>query len=287
LNHPNSLGIFFLAENARSAVTVLLSGEGADELLGGYSRFFYAALRSRVRPWLPALEGVPYLGRFCRSRFNDPDYADDRDWFVAQSAFHRPEYLLKLRKEARLDRVLAARRAIFDEGRGDYLSNCFKYEMGTYMVDLLVRQDKMTMAHSMENRVPFLDHELVTFVRGLPPDKLIQTVPRPNSVMRNTKIILKKLGLKYFPASFVYRPKVGFALPLKAFLHHLQFKARMEELLLPRMRERGIIDANILEHWWRDSLRGNDQFTESIWICAALELWAEQFLDGNRRAILN
>jgi asparagine synthase (glutamine-hydrolysing) len=283
LNHPNSLGIFFLAQNARSLVTVLLSGEGADELLGGYSRFFYAGIRPKIHPWLPALERIPHLGDFCKRRFNHPNYADDRDWFIAQSAFHRPDYLFMLREKPRLDQVLAARRTIFDEGRGDYLSNCFKYEMGTYMVDLLVRQDKMTMAHSMENRVPFLDNEMVAFVRDLSPNHLIRSVPKlKGGEVRNTKVLLKRLALKYFPVDFVYRPKVGFALPLKAYLHHFQFRSMMEDFLLPGMRERGIINAKVVERWWRDSLNGNDSFTESIWICAAFEIWAQQFLGGSR-----
>ena len=283
LNHPNSLGIFFLAQNARSIVTVLLSGEGADELLGGYSRFFYAGLRPTVHPWLPLLKRLPYLERLYRRKFNDSDHADDKDWFIAQSAFQRPDHLVTLRNEARFDHVVAVRRAIFDEGRGDYLSNCFKYEMGTYLPDLLVRQDKMTMAHSMENRVPFLDHELVTFVRGLSSNHLIPAVPMlTRGTRRNTKVLLKRLALKYFPPAFVYRPKQGFALPLKAYLHHFQFRSVMEDLLLPGMRKRGIIDANVVERWWRDSLHGNDELSESIWIGAAFEIWAQQFLDGNR-----
>jgi asparagine synthase (glutamine-hydrolysing) len=286
LNHPNSLGIFCLAQNARSLVTVFLSGEGADELLGGYPRFFYAGLRPKVHPWLPILKRVPHLGKFCMSRFNHPNGADDKDWFIAQSAFQSPDHLFMLREEVGFEQVLAARRAIFDEGNGDYLSNCLKYEMETYMVDLLVRQDKMTMAHSMENRVPFLDHHLVTFVRGLSSDRLIGAVPKINqSVMRNTKVILKRLALKYFPPDFVNRPKLGFALPLKAFLRHPQFRPIMEDLVLPGVRQRGILNAKVVERYWRESLNGNDERTESIWICAAFEMWGKLFLDGNANSV--
>ena len=282
LNHPNSLGIFFLAQNARSIITVFLSGEGADELLGGYPRFFYAGLRRKVHPWLPILKRIPHFGKFCMSRFNNPNRADDKDWFIAQSAFQSPDHLFMLREEMRFDQVLAVRRAIFDEGNGDYLSNCLKYEMATYMVDLLVRQDKMTMAHSMENRVPFLDHHLVTFIRGLSSDRLVGAVPKINqSVMRNTKVILKRLALKYFPPDFVNRPKLGFALPLKAFLLHPQFRPIMEDLVLPGVRQRGILNAKVLERYWRESLNGNDERTESVWICSAFEIWANQFLGGN------
>ena len=63
--------------------------------------------------------------------------------------------------------------ALFHEGGGDHLSNCLKYEMQTYLVDLLVRQDKMTMAHGVENRVPFLDRRVVDFARTLPAEHLV------------------------------------------------------------------------------------------------------------------
>ena len=280
LNHPNSLGIFFLAQNARPFVTVLLSGEGADELLGGYSRFFYANIRPKIRAWWPIVKALPGVRNFCRTRFNSPDHADNRDWFIAQSAFQRPAELFVLRPEARFDQVLATRRGIFDEGDGDYVSNCLKYEMETYMVDLLVRQDKMTMAHSMENRVPFLDHHLVTFVRGLSPENLIGAVPKLcPTVARNTKVILKRLGLKYFPADFVYRPKQGFAISLATYFRHPQFRPIMEDMILPGLRQRGFLNAKIAEQYWSETLRGNDEKTESTWICAAFELWARQFLD--------
>jgi len=283
LNHPNSLGIFFLAQNARSLATVLLSGEGADELLGGYSRFFYAGLRPKIHPWLPIFKRVPHLGKVCMSRFNDPKHVDDEDWFIAQSAFQRPDRLLSVRHDAKPWDVLAARRTIFDEGRGDYISNCLKYELGTYLVDLLVRQDKMTMAHSMENRVPFLDHHLVAFVRGLSPSHLIGGVPKFNrNVMRNTKLILKRSALKYFPADFVYRPKLGFALPVKTYLRHSQFRPIMEDLILPGIRHRGLMNATRVEQYWRGHWDENDEETESIWMCAALEIWASQFLDVTR-----
>ncbi len=78
-----------------------------------------------------------------------------------------------MRPGADLAPALARRAALFHEGRGDHLSNCLKYEMQTYLVDLLVRQDKMTMAHGVENRVPFLDRRVVDFARTLPAEHLV------------------------------------------------------------------------------------------------------------------
>ena len=83
-----------------------------------------------------------------------------------------------MRPGADLAPALARRAALFHEGGGDHLSNCLKYEMQTYLVDLLVRQDKMTMAHGMENRVPFLDRRVVDFARTLPAEHLVDDPPR-------------------------------------------------------------------------------------------------------------
>ena len=156
LNHPNSLGIWLLARQSRQLVTVLLSGEGADEVFGGYTRFYYASLRPKVSPWLPVLRMAPKVGERLERQFS----GNAVEGFIGASLFMRPDLLSQLRPEADLEKVIARRRTIFVEGQADHLANCLKYEMQTYMVDLLVRQDKMTMAHSLENRVPFLRSRL-------------------------------------------------------------------------------------------------------------------------------
>jgi asparagine synthase (glutamine-hydrolysing) len=280
LNLPNSIGIYHLAEKARSLVTVLLSGEGADELLGGYIRFYFASIRSRVRPWLPLLKRLPRYGHTFVSAFGDPKFADIGDWFMTATAFVRLDKLRLLRPDARPEEMFNRRRAIWDEGRGDALANCLKYDMQTYMVDLLVRQDKMTMAHSMENRVPFLDHELVTFIRSLSPHHLVRPSLRLRQIKsRGTKMLLKKLARNYFDESFVYREKAGFAVPVEEYVAEPKFKAMMEEKLLPGMRRRGIVQADVVERWWRNLAHESYEMADALWSCISFEVWAQQFLD--------
>jgi asparagine synthase (glutamine-hydrolysing) len=284
LNHPNSLGIYLLAEKSRRLVTVLLSGEGADELFGGYARFYYARVRSRMRPWLPLLCHLPRLGeKFSRNL--GIEFRDPIEFFIGASMFQRPAELLQARPQANIGDVLEQRRSLFDEGCGDYLNNCLKYEMQTYMVDLLVRQDKMTMAHSVENRVPYLDRDLVSFVRTLPIDLLIGA--RLSLPVRNTKVILKDLARRSFGDRFVYRPKSGFSLPLLAYYQDKRFVMLMEDLLLPGMKTRGVVQSDAIRRWWTNIEKLPRILDETMWIAIAFELWAQQFLDASMPSSAN
>jgi asparagine synthase (glutamine-hydrolysing) len=244
IGHPNSLALWWLARHSRDRVTVLLSGEGADELFGGYARSA------------------------------DPQPVDG---FIRATQFHSEARLSKLRPGANLRPALEKRRALFEEGRADHLSNCLKYDMRTHLVDLLVRQDKMTMAHGVENRVPFLDRHVVEFSRALPAEHLVG--PTSPSGVPGTKIVVKELARRSFDSAFVDRPKAAFNLPLAQYFRSSRFVALMEDRLLPGMASRGLVDAGVVRRWWRRALSAPST-TEGFWIPVALELWAEQFIDG-------
>jgi asparagine synthase (glutamine-hydrolysing) len=285
INHPNSLGIYFLAQRATKLVTVLLSGEGADEVFGGYPRHYYASLRPRVQSWMPLLTQLPKWGPKFARNFG-ANQGDDALAFIASSMFIRPDQLHDLRPEADLARAAELRRDIFSEGRGQPLDNCLKYDMQTYMVDLLVRQDKMTMAHSVENRVPFLDLHLVNFVRSLPVSMLIGSgVSGFPIIMRNTKMLLKGLARRRFDDAFLYRSKSGFGLPLREYYSDPRFETLMKDRLLPGMKRRGLVRHDVVERQWRDIVRNRRDGDESFWIPVALELWAQQYLDTGAPAL--
>lgn len=247
ISHPNSLGIWLLAQQSRDRVTVLLSGEGADEVFGGYTRFCDAHR-------LPA------------------------EAFIRTTQFQPASKLARLRPGADLTSAHARRLALFDEGGGDHLSNCLKYDMQTHLVDLLVRQDKMTMAHGLENRVPFLDRRVVDFARTLPAEHLIGDAALTGG-MRSTKIVVKELALRTFDEKFVYRSKGAFNLPLSQYFRGKRFTELMEDQLLPGMQQRGLVSEPAVRALWRRSLSA-PALTEPFWIPVALELWAQQFVDG-------
>jgi len=280
INHPNTLGIYLLARESRPKVKVLLSGEGADELMGGYVRFCYAAMRPKVKPLLPLLSRLPGVGEKWSRNFR-PDIHDETDFFILSSMHLQPQHLLAVRPDANLTGLLDTRREIFEEGRGEHLSNCLRYEMQTYMVDLLLRQDRMTMAHSLENRVPFLDRNMIEFVRSLSPSLLVGgALSLQDRRMHNTKMLLKSLARRHFPEEFVYRSKSGFSLPLLDYYRDPRFVALMEERVLPGMRRRGLTDPEPVRNWWRNIDKMPRTLDEAYWVPIMLEIWAQQWLDG-------
>jgi asparagine synthase (glutamine-hydrolysing) len=257
IGHPNSLALWLLARRSREGATVLLSGEGADELFGGYARAYDASI---------AAAGS------CR-----PGVKDDVDTFIRASQFHSEARLAKLRPAANLQPAIEKRRSLFQEGNADHLSNCLKYDMQTHLVDLLARQDRMTMAHGVENRVPFLDRHVIEFARALPAEHLVG--PSPAGDVPGAKIVVKELARRSFDAAFVYRRKSAFNLPLAQYFRSSAFVALMEDRLLPGMASRGLVDVSVVRRWWRRALSAPST-TEGFWIPVAFELWAQQFIDG-------
>ena len=148
------------------------------------------------------------------------------------------------------------------------------------MVDLLVRQDKMTMAHSLENRVPFLDRNLVTFARSLPGRFLVSdSITLSRKRTGGTKLILKNLARVTFDERFICRPKSGFSLPLKTYFGDARFRALMEDSLLPGMAKRGLVRPDIVKRWWKELPTSSNGLAETLWSAVALELWAQEFID--------
>ena len=255
ISHPNSLALWLLARRSREQATVLLSGEGADELFGGYARAAAAQMATGS----------------CRAGGDDPV-----DTFIRSTQFHSEARLSKLRPSANLRPALEKRRALFEEGQADHLSNCLKYDMRTHLVDVLLRQDKMSMGHGVEDRVPFLDRHVIEFARALPAEHLVGQLPTGEP---GTKIVVKELARRSFDAAFVYRRKSAFNLPLAQYFRSGAFVTLMEDRLLPRMASRGLVDVRVVRRWWRRALSA-PATTEGFWIVVALELWAEQFIDA-------
>jgi asparagine synthase (glutamine-hydrolysing) len=284
INHPNTLGLYLLAKKSRPMVKVLLSGEGADELMGGYNRFYYAAVRPTIKPLLPMFGRLPKMSEKLLRNLR-PDLTDESDFFISASMHMQPQQLLQVRPSIDVRKLLDVRRVIFEEGQGDHLRNCMKYEMQTHMVDLLLRQDRMTMAHSLEGRVPFLDRNLVAFIRSLPSRALVGDQLRlGDRRMHNTKMLLKSLARRYFSEEFVFRSKSGFTLPLLEYYQDSRFVSLMEDRILPGMRKRGLFDPEPVRVWWKNIRHMPRSLDEAYWVPIMFEFWAQQWLEGRNSA---
>lgn len=276
-SHSPAFGLFHLGRHSSQSVTVLLSGEGSDELLGGYSRFYQAAVRQRFESKLQLAARLPVLGPRLERKFRMRFSAEDA--FILSTSGLRPRTIAKLRPAARTDLALAHRQEIFAEGNGNHLANCQKYALQTYLVELLMHQDKMTMAHSVENRVPFVDVAMVEAVRGFPTKFMIgDGVLSNRGVPCNTKICLKKLARRIFDERFVYRRKMGFPVPLKQALKRPAFKEPMADRILPGMRQRGWFEETSVNRF-RDQFLDGHTLPRGFWPVAALEIWAQKFID--------
>jgi len=292
--HPSSVPLYFVSTLARRHVTVVLTGEGSDELLAGYGKYprivwnwragrIYERLTPRAlrhaiaRGIVPRLPGR--LGRYTRRSFLAMDRsiaAMVLDNFAAVRLADQRRLLAPGLRDiatecaaygASLDHFLAL------DSRSTLLDRLLYTDIKTYLVELLMKQDQMSMATSIESRVPFLDHEIVEFVAALPDHWKLSGW--------TTKRILREAMQGVVPASVLKRRKMGFPVPFGDWLRGAGgWNAVVREVLLDRRsRERGIIDATAVDDLLRDHAAGRTDAGDRLWSLFNLELWYRTFID--------
>lgn len=272
LNHPNTIGIYLLSQEARKHVTVLLSGEGADEALAGYVRFLDVARN----PWLTRYffsklkQNGRQMGPFLRY------YSNPGLRMIMASAFGSLATALQLRAGFSFNGAVAYRKSLANKINPNCLRGYRQYELLAYLPDLLMRQDKMSMAHSIENRVPFLDNDLIDLALKLPAESLVQ---RRNGHLE-TKLVLKQLCAAKFKPSFAFRPKMGFGIPLKAFMNTSHFQEKLNDHILPGVKSRGIFEAEPIRQAATQIQNATADQLESLWLMSGFESWAQQYLNA-------
>lgn len=271
LNHPNTIGIYLLSQRAKEHVTVLLSGEGADESLAGYSRF-------------TEMFNNPYLSKKFLSTLyhNKNDLFSFKKWYmdaeyrvIMSTAYGSTSNAKKIFGDFNLDRALKNRKKIINSISDSDPSKQRKYEMLTYLPDLLMRQDKMSMAHSIENRVPFLDNEMIEKAFQIKESILVEKYNRK----WEGKKPLKDIAANYFSEDFAYRSKMGFGIPLRSFFQESNFEENLRERIIPGIKKRRIFDHNVVQKWVNDISKLNNQELDSLWLMYGFEIWAQQYLD--------
>ena len=267
INHPNTIGIYLLAQRAKEFVTVLLSGEGADEVFGGYARF-----RQMKYPY-----GMPFLKAFVKQGLNAfpflSDYLNHRKRAVTSTSFMTAQTARLLFPSFSEKAALDERLSLYDSMTGSVFDKQVKFDMVTYLPDLLIRQDKMSMAHSVENRVPFLDNNVFKGSFAIPEGLMLKRAPN------HEKFLLKELCSNVFGRQFAYRNKVGFGIPLKDFFSSNDFSQRLCDDLIPGIKKRAIFDGLLIESMFKNIERLNYREVEALWVMITMEIWLRQFID--------
>ena len=267
LTHPNSIAMHRILRVAKESagVTVVLSGEGADEVFGGYDRYRIASQRERLLHQPFASRVSRYVpGKWGRTlrRVLSPEY------LLASGGLTDPAMAAPLLDDAGAWR--RSRAAHWPED-GDALGRLFVYDQQTYLPPLLQRQDRMSMAAGVEARVPFLDHHLVEWANAIPArEKLTGGVP---------KGLLRLMAEPWLDTETLTRRKVGFALPLSRWLAPGGALAhRVEALRDGDCFVRTLVDGRALDAVLQRRTTGEGADTDLLWTLIALERWATTFL---------
>jgi asparagine synthase (glutamine-hydrolysing) len=287
-----------LAEFTRRRVTMTLSGVGADELFGGYRRYLAVRWLDRyLRIPAPLRDGLirPLVERLPESRTQRlSNYARMARKFVSsvqgdlastwsRTISYLPDYPGAIFGGAFRDVSRASYRSEhFDacwrraEAARTPIERVMYVDLRTYLVDqLLLIQDKMTMAASLEARLPFLDHRLVELAARIPVERKIEG--------NRLKAPLKRIAERYVPRDCIYRAKKGFVAPVEAWLRG-PLKEQVEDLLSPqRVRERGIFEPAFVEWMKREFYAGGRDLGLQMYKALLLETWLRLYLDGGGR----
>ena len=278
LSQINSVGIFNLAKLAKSRVKVLLSGDGADEVHGGYPRFtrlnFFNLLNNLLhRKIIPS---SIINKKFKIFEFNKILSLDLNDIIILLSSVNSFKDISNLIPKINLINGLDSRRNMIKKINLPNKQKSLIYEMKTYMHDLLIRQDKMSMAHSIESRVPFLDNNLVEYSLSYLA-KSNYDYSYFSNISKNTKKYLKNISAKYFGKSFSYRPKSGFSFPLKKILKSNHFRESIEEEIIPQIKSNDLYNFKNIIRIWKNVDKSSNSELELLFSIITFEIWLKKF----------
>ena len=280
-----------VARMARRHVTVALGGDGGDELFGGYDTYRADRLSARLLDWQPAplraaaewlARGIPLrkgkrglaneLRRFLEGARLPSDWQHLR-WMV----FLREEQRTRLYTREFRAYVAGATeglvRAVLEDPGADRLAAQMRCDLRLYLPeDILAKVDAMSMASSLEARVPYLDNDLVDLALAIPSELKVRGGER--------KWILKRAFAGSLPEAVLRRGKEGFSIPMKQWLTH-EWNGLMHELLSPRsLAADRLFDARYVDRLMREHESGAHNHSHLLWALMVFQLWRDRFAAG-------
>jgi asparagine synthase (glutamine-hydrolysing) len=290
--HPSSIALNFVSRLAAQHVKVVLTGEGSDETLGGYGRYRYTVWNMALGRAIERLTGsvgrhigtslvdrLPrgsrWQNRLRRTALTRPATLDDL-YFDNFAVFDRRGIRTILAPQAReavgsMDPYSVAHALLGTTDAGSLLNRLLCVDLSTYLHELLMKQDQMSMAASIESRVPFLDHHLVEFTARLPEHLKLRG--------RTTKYVLRKAMQDWLPPAILSRRKMGFPVPVGSWFRGA-YRGIVDEFILgPRARSRGIFDASAARAIVDEHQAGLRDHSERLWSLVNVEIWHRLFID--------
>jgi len=276
---PSALGLYFLAREAAKQVKVVLSGEGSDELFGGYNIYLEPFARRWIT-WLPNvilkfIVNLPF-------DFRGKNYAKRasqklEDWYIGNaSIFSEAEVKLlwkgKPEKKFLIEDLYQKVTHSSDSTKMQYI------DIHTWLIgDILAKADKMTMAHSLELRVPFLDIEVVRLASRLP--------DRFKWKSGVTKYLLREAFKRVLPESVCQRKKLGFPTPVKDWFTN--DRKDIFSLILENLYIQKHMDVSYIKNLIDNHLSGRNDNSRKIYLLLALAIWYNIFIEKFSMKILN
>ena len=275
---------YFMAELTKPCVTVVLTGEGADELFAGYSHYKILAWADRLSAVSPSAAVRFVLSKFSRwaAAVRGAEYAaslEDRPaaYLALKSVFTQAEkarlFSDGLKESCRTAAPAdeAVRRFLRPNGE-PYLQQLLRMDLATWLPDdLLVKVDRMTMAHGVEARVPYLDHRVVEQVMHMPPSWKLGGL--------EGKRILRRVAAGLLPEEIARRRKTGFAVPVGQWAA-AEMQGLVQELLGPdSVRRRGLFEPAAVATLLNRRRYGMFE-RRQLWTLVCLEMWCREFLDA-------
>ena len=283
----SAIPTYMVSKLARDHVTVVLSGDGGDELFAGYTRYVVERKRGGFeRLPRPLREGVmrPLSQRLPHSTWGrnylhnvslDPisRYLDSVSVFtnLNRRSLYSSDFSRQLGPRGYVGGLF--NRLIENVKSDEPLDRLLYLDSKTYLPgDILTKVDRMSMAVSLEARAPLLDHKLIEFVTRVPAALKLAGL--------ETKHLLKRAVKDLVPAEILNRPKQGFGVPIQEWINQ-QLRSRIRDTLSDaRTRQRGYIDSRYVSVLLDEHERGRRDHSMSLWALVMLELWHRQFLDG-------
>jgi asparagine synthase (glutamine-hydrolysing) len=284
---------YLVSELASRSVKVVLSGDGGDEIFGGYDTYVaqqfdnvYSNLPDRLRrdalprlmalvPPQPAKKGlVNKSKRFIEGAALDPTLQHSRWMIFLNSADRGHLYQPWLQAELNGSSAASLLQSHFDQASQlDALTQQQYVDIKTYLADnILTKVDRMSMAASVETRVPLLDHRVVEFALNLPRSLKLNRL--------KTKVALRKVAANRVPAEILNKPKQGFSIPLKHWLRE-PLMPMMSDLLSPEtVPARGYFEPQTVARWMQEHLDGRANHSHRLWALMVVELWQQRVLDA-------